>query len=180
MTVPQGVMLIVVGPFIDQLITSEWILDFTLKRPAMYCLFASCSVAVLVNISQFMCLGRFSAVTFQVGPMARARPHACCITHTAVRPHPLFEVAGRVRLGICLSISRGAQWHAMWALCCGAQRVKPRQAGRGSPRAGGHLHHASRRRLYGAAQLAAAGGGGSPRVYRSRQATRPHPKRYLK
>lgn len=26
----------------------------------------SCTLAVLVNVSQFMCLGRFSAVSFQV------------------------------------------------------------------------------------------------------------------
>lgn len=33
----------------------------------------SCSLAVLVNVSQFMCLGRFSAVSFQVGACA-----GCC------------------------------------------------------------------------------------------------------
>ena len=35
--------------------------------PAMTILSISCGCAVFVNVSQFMCLGRFSAVSFQVG-----------------------------------------------------------------------------------------------------------------
>lgn len=34
---------------------------------AMVTMVLSCTLAVLVNVSQFMCLGRFSAVSFQVG-----------------------------------------------------------------------------------------------------------------
>ncbi|KAG2427131.1 hypothetical protein HXX76_012641 [Chlamydomonas incerta] len=62
----QGVMLLAVGPFVDQLLTDHWIGSYDFNVPALNCLFWSCAVAVLVNISQFMCLGRFSAVTFQV------------------------------------------------------------------------------------------------------------------
>lgn len=43
---------------------------------ALVVMVASCSLAVLVNVSQFMCLGRFSAVSFQVGPRLPARPPA--------------------------------------------------------------------------------------------------------
>jgi solute carrier family 35 protein E3 len=46
--------------------TSSWILDYETSVPFVVCLAMSCSVAVFVNISQFMCLGLFSAVTFQV------------------------------------------------------------------------------------------------------------------
>ncbi|GFR45742.1 hypothetical protein Agub_g7158 [Astrephomene gubernaculifera] len=62
----QGFMLLLVGPFVDRLVTSRWIAQYEFSVPALTCLAWSCGVAVLVNISQFMCLGRFSAVTFQV------------------------------------------------------------------------------------------------------------------
>lgn len=62
----QGVMLLVVGPFMDKVVAGKWILDYVPTAAATQWLLLSCSVAVLVNISQFMCLGRFSAVTFQV------------------------------------------------------------------------------------------------------------------
>ncbi len=66
-------MLLAVGPFVDKLLAKQWILDYEFSVPAMTCLGWSCGVAVLVNISQFMCLGRFSAVTFQVGVGADRR-----------------------------------------------------------------------------------------------------------
>lgn len=59
-------MLLLVGPSIDQLLTGQWVLSYQPSVPALQCLALSCAVAVLVNVSQFMCLGRFSAVTFQV------------------------------------------------------------------------------------------------------------------
>lgn len=62
----QGIMLLVAGPFIDDLISTRWILNYPVSVPSMNCLLFSCAVAVLVNLSQFMCLGRFTAVTFQV------------------------------------------------------------------------------------------------------------------
>ncbi|KXZ46534.1 hypothetical protein GPECTOR_42g741 [Gonium pectorale] len=62
----QGLMLLVVGPMVDKAVTGEWIGGYETSVPALTCLFWSCAVAVAVNISQFMCLGRFSAVTFQV------------------------------------------------------------------------------------------------------------------
>ncbi|GIL65307.1 hypothetical protein Vafri_19112 [Volvox africanus] len=62
----QGAMLLLVGPFVDKAVTSAWLPRYEWSVPAMTCLFWSCAVAVLVNVSQFMCLGRFSAITFQV------------------------------------------------------------------------------------------------------------------
>jgi len=55
-----------VGPFIDKLVSRTWILDYNITAQGAQCLALSCAVAVLVNISQFMCLGRFSAISFQV------------------------------------------------------------------------------------------------------------------
>jgi solute carrier family 35 protein E3 len=68
----QGAMLLVLGPFIDRLVSGAWVGRYTLTVPGLACLLLSCGISVAVNISQFMCLGRFSAVTFQVGRAAAA------------------------------------------------------------------------------------------------------------
>jgi solute carrier family 35, member E3 len=62
----QGWTLLLAGPFVDRLVVGRWVSSYEPNVPALVCLAASCTVAVLVNVSQFMCLGRFSAVTFQV------------------------------------------------------------------------------------------------------------------
>jgi hypothetical protein len=61
----QGWTLLLVGPFVDRAVVGRWVSAYEPSVPAAACLVASCAVAVLVNVSQFMCLGRFSAVTFQ-------------------------------------------------------------------------------------------------------------------
>lgn len=63
---PQAWSLLFVGPFIDKLVSSEWVFNYHFSSWGATWLLASCSLAVLVNVSQFMCLGRFSAVSFQV------------------------------------------------------------------------------------------------------------------
>lgn len=62
----QGFMLILIGPFLDQAISHRWILDADYSAAVIGMLLFSCTIAVLVNVSQFACLGRFSAATFQV------------------------------------------------------------------------------------------------------------------
>jgi len=62
----QGCMLLLLGPYMDHAISGRWVMGYEYSVPALLMLCTSCSVAVLVNISQFACLGRFSAVTFQV------------------------------------------------------------------------------------------------------------------
>eukprot|EP00878_Enallax_costatus_P027638 GHUV01029775.1.p1 GENE.GHUV01029775.1~~GHUV01029775.1.p1 ORF type:complete len:134 (+),score=25.86 GHUV01029775.1:994-1395(+) len=62
----QGTMLLIPGPFIDAVVSGSWIGDYFLTTPALGVLVTSCAISVAVNVSQFMCLGRFSAVTFQV------------------------------------------------------------------------------------------------------------------
>lgn len=61
----QSWTLLLAGP-LDRYISNTWVVDYAWSMPACVALIASCSMAVLVNISQFMCLGRFSAVSFQV------------------------------------------------------------------------------------------------------------------
>lgn len=62
----QGVSLIIIGPWIDALVSGTWVGNYPLTTPALWMIVLSCAISVGVNVSQFMCLGRFSAVTFQV------------------------------------------------------------------------------------------------------------------
>lgn len=62
----QGVMLLCVGPFMDYLLTNQWILSWAATGPGIGCLVLSCIIAIAVNNSQYLCLGRFAATTFQV------------------------------------------------------------------------------------------------------------------
>lgn len=62
----QGAILLLLGPWVDAAMSGIWIGQYTLTQPAVAVLVASCAISVGVNISQFMCLGRFSAATFQV------------------------------------------------------------------------------------------------------------------
>jgi solute carrier family 35 protein E3 len=73
----QGAMLLAVGPAVDRWVSGgKSVLAYSPPLSASsgpfgasgawVCLAFSCIVAVGVNLSQFACLGRFSAVTFQV------------------------------------------------------------------------------------------------------------------
>ena len=55
-----------VGPFLDHYISASWVWDFQFTTINLLLTAVSCIMAVLVNLSQFMCLGRFSAVSYQV------------------------------------------------------------------------------------------------------------------
>lgn len=63
----QGAMLLAVGPFVDKAVSGVWVGQYAITTTGISVLLLSCAISVAVNISQFMCLGRFSAVTFQVG-----------------------------------------------------------------------------------------------------------------
>jgi hypothetical protein len=60
-------MLLLLGPWVDAWVSGHWVGDYTMTTPALGVLLLSCAFSVGVNVSQFMCLGRFSAATFQVG-----------------------------------------------------------------------------------------------------------------
>ena len=62
----QGWSLLLIGPFLDYYVVDSWVGDYKFSSPATATLLFSCALAVLVNLSQFACLGRFSAVSFQV------------------------------------------------------------------------------------------------------------------
>ncbi len=62
----QGVSLLLIGPFLDRYMSAAWVFHWSYTTNALAMLAVSCVCAVGVNISQFACLGRFSAVSFQV------------------------------------------------------------------------------------------------------------------
>lgn len=62
----QAWTLLLAGPLIDRVVTTEWVTSYHVTPAAVLWLTISALLAVLVNVSQFMCLGRFSAVSFQV------------------------------------------------------------------------------------------------------------------
>ncbi|XP_024367856.1 UDP-rhamnose/UDP-galactose transporter 3 [Physcomitrium patens] len=62
----QAASLIVIGPFVDYILIGEVLLNYTYTAGAIFFILLSCTLAVFCNISQYLCIGRFSAVTFQV------------------------------------------------------------------------------------------------------------------
>ncbi|KAL8224207.1 hypothetical protein R6Q57_019682 [Mikania cordata] len=64
----QALSLLLLGPFIDYYLSGRLISDYmkTISSGAIIFILISCSLAVFCNISQYLCIGRFSAVSFQV------------------------------------------------------------------------------------------------------------------
>ena len=59
--------MLVFGPIMDTLVTGgENVFEYEWTSGSLMFLAVSCGFAVLVNISQYLCIGRFSAVSFQV------------------------------------------------------------------------------------------------------------------
>ena len=55
----------------------RWVFGFDWSVPALAILCTSCSAAIFVNLSQFACLGRFSAVSFQASPAEQVLGKVC-------------------------------------------------------------------------------------------------------
>lgn len=64
----QALSLLVLGPFVDYSLSGNIILNYmsTISLGAIFFILLSCSLAVFCNVSQYLCIGRFSAVSFQV------------------------------------------------------------------------------------------------------------------
>ncbi|KAF9601723.1 hypothetical protein IFM89_022710 [Coptis chinensis] len=62
----QALSLLVFGPFIDYYLNGNFIANYKLTTGATLCILVSCALAVFCNVSQYLCIGRFSAVSFQV------------------------------------------------------------------------------------------------------------------
>nr|XP_043616863.1 UDP-rhamnose/UDP-galactose transporter 6-like isoform X1 [Erigeron canadensis] len=62
----QAGSLLLLGPFLDYWLTDKRVDAFTYDLPCMMFILLSCTIAVGTNLSQFICIGRFTAVSFQV------------------------------------------------------------------------------------------------------------------
>ncbi|KAJ7516311.1 hypothetical protein O6H91_22G053700 [Diphasiastrum complanatum] len=62
----QAASLLLLGPFVDYFLNGRNLLDYNLTTGAIFFIGLSCTLAVFCNISQYLCIGRFSAVSFQV------------------------------------------------------------------------------------------------------------------
>ncbi|WOL13984.1 UDP-galactose transporter 2-like [Canna indica] len=62
----QALSLILLGPIIDFYLNGKSILKYEFSTAAIAFILLSCVLAVFCNISQYLCIGRFSAVSFQV------------------------------------------------------------------------------------------------------------------
>ena len=62
----QALSLLVLGPFIDYYLNGNLITDYKMSSGAILFILLSCTLAVFCNVSQYLCIGRFSAVSFQV------------------------------------------------------------------------------------------------------------------
>ncbi|CAI5964784.1 unnamed protein product [Closterium sp. NIES-65] len=62
----QAASLVVLGPFVDYFVTSLNITEYTLTAGCTAFIVLSCLLAVVCNLSQYLCIGKFSATSFQV------------------------------------------------------------------------------------------------------------------
>ncbi|BFG42540.1 UDP-galactose transporter 2 [Prunus yedoensis var. nudiflora] len=62
----QALSLLILGPFVDYFLTGKLLSEYKFSSGAFFFIVLSCSLAVFCNISQYLCIGRFSAVSFQV------------------------------------------------------------------------------------------------------------------
>ncbi|CAL9124543.1 unnamed protein product [Musa acuminata var. zebrina] len=62
----QALSLVFLGPIIDYCLNGKSILKYEFSPGAIIFILLSCLLAVFCNISQYLCIGRFSAVSFQV------------------------------------------------------------------------------------------------------------------
>ncbi|KAH1098728.1 hypothetical protein J1N35_015649 [Gossypium stocksii] len=62
----QALSLLLFGPFVDYYLTGKLLASYKFSSAAFFFILLSCSLAVFCNISQYLCIGRFSATSFQV------------------------------------------------------------------------------------------------------------------
>ncbi|XP_039136747.1 LOW QUALITY PROTEIN: UDP-rhamnose/UDP-galactose transporter 6-like [Dioscorea cayenensis subsp. rotundata] len=62
----QAVSLLLLGPFLDYWLTNKRVDMFDYNVTAVVFIILSCTIAIGTNLSQFICIGRFTAVSFQV------------------------------------------------------------------------------------------------------------------
>ncbi|KAF2291095.1 hypothetical protein GH714_019846 [Hevea brasiliensis] len=62
----QAATLLLVGPFLDYWLTNRRVYTYDYNIASVMFIILSCTIAVGTNLSQFICIGKFTAVSFQV------------------------------------------------------------------------------------------------------------------
>ncbi|XP_010943153.1 UDP-rhamnose/UDP-galactose transporter 2 isoform X1 [Elaeis guineensis] len=62
----QAISLLLFGPFADYYLNGKSLLKYNFSTGATLFILLSCSLSVFCNMSQYLCIGRFSATSFQV------------------------------------------------------------------------------------------------------------------
>ncbi|KAF8103815.1 hypothetical protein N665_0184s0010 [Sinapis alba] len=62
----QDLSVLLVGPLVDYLLSGKFIVNYSMSSGCFLFILLSCALAVFCNISQYLCIRRFSAVSFQV------------------------------------------------------------------------------------------------------------------
>ncbi|RDX70591.1 UDP-rhamnose/UDP-galactose transporter 5 [Mucuna pruriens] len=62
----QAASLLLLGPVLDYWLTNNRVDKFAYNAGSLMFILTSCTIAVGTNLSQFICIGRFTAVSFQV------------------------------------------------------------------------------------------------------------------
>lgn len=62
----QAASLLLLGPFLDYWLTNNRVDSYNYQIVSSMFIILSCTIAVGTNLSQFICIGRFTAVSFQV------------------------------------------------------------------------------------------------------------------
>ncbi|KAL4354455.1 hypothetical protein GQ457_06G034820 [Hibiscus cannabinus] len=62
----QAASLLLAGPFVDYWLTEKKVYAYNYTTISVFFIILSCTIAVGTNLSQFICIGRFTAVSFQV------------------------------------------------------------------------------------------------------------------
>lgn len=62
----QAASMLLMGPLVDYLVVGEYVWTYQWHVPSLVAILLSCALAAAVNMSQYFCIGRFSAISFQV------------------------------------------------------------------------------------------------------------------
>ncbi|KAF3663880.1 UDP-galactose transporter 2 [Capsicum annuum] len=62
----QATSLLLLGPLVDYWLTDKRVDAYNYTSISLFFIVLSCTIAIGTNLSQFICIGRFTAVTFQV------------------------------------------------------------------------------------------------------------------
>ncbi|KAK8959405.1 UDP-galactose transporter 2 [Platanthera guangdongensis] len=122
----QAASLLLLGPFIDYLLTTKWVYSFEYNAMAVSFIGFSSVIAIGTNLSQFICIGRFTAVSFQV--LGHMKTILSCSWDSSYLEKKAFSL--QVFLGMILAVA-GMIWY-------GNASTKPGGKERGVPNEKSH------------------------------------------